>query len=308
MQLQEVQYFYSSHNRGVNKYKIARMKSYTSTIIITGILIFSISCKNSQGDNRAFLKIIFNSQAEQVLLQVKDIEKTGKILYPRTVDNGKVRYIEKEDWTSGFFPGTLWLLYDLTSDPIWRNYALDYTESLDSVKYLTEHHDIGFMIQCSFGNGIRLGEQNYNDVILQAAKSLSTRYRPKAGIIQSWNVDRGWQSERGWECPVIIDNMMNLELLFRATELSGDSSSTILPSATPIILLQTTIERIIVPTMWLITVCQMAQSEAKKQPRDMLMKVHGPGARPGEFMGSQFVTGKPVNPNISTRREKLPIL
>jgi uncharacterized protein YyaL (SSP411 family) len=80
------------------------------------------------------------------------------------------------------------------------------------------------MIQCSFGNGFRLGEESYKEVIIQAAKSLSTRFRPVAGVFQSWNVDKGWQSERGWECPVIIDNMMNLELLFNATRLSGDSS------------------------------------------------------------------------------------
>ena len=60
--------------------------------------------------------------------------------------------------------------------------------------------------------------------MVQTANSLSTRFRPNAGVIQSWNVDRGWQSERGWECPVIIDNMMNLELLFEATRMSGDSS------------------------------------------------------------------------------------
>lgn len=81
------------------------------------------------------------------------------------------------------------------------------------------------MIYCSFGNGLRLtGDPEYKEVIVEAARSLSTRFRPVAGIIQSWDVDRGWISERGWECPVIIDNMMNLELLFAATRLSGDST------------------------------------------------------------------------------------
>ena len=60
--------------------------------------------------------------------------------------------------------------------------------------------------------------------MIEAARSLATRFREKPGIIQSWDVTRGWQSERGWECPVIIDNMMNLELLFEATKLSGDST------------------------------------------------------------------------------------
>ena len=65
-----------------------------------------------------------------------------------------------------------------------------------------------FMIYCSFGNGLRLtGDPEYKEVIVEAARSLSTRFRPVAGIIQSWDVDRGWISERGWECPVIIDNM-----------------------------------------------------------------------------------------------------
>jgi rhamnogalacturonyl hydrolase YesR len=81
------------------------------------------------------------------------------------------------------------------------------------------------MIECSFGNGYRLTEdEHYKEVIIQAARSLSTRFRLPAGIIQSWDVTRGWQSEQGWECPVIIDNMMNLELLFKAARLSGDSS------------------------------------------------------------------------------------
>jgi hypothetical protein len=119
----------------------------------------------------------------------------------------------------------MWYLYELTGDEKWKTLGIKYTEALDTVKFLTNHHDVGFMIGCSYGNGLRLsGNEAYKEVIVQAAKSLSTRFHPQAGIIQSWNVDRGWQSERGWECPVIIDNMMNLELLFDATKYSGDSS------------------------------------------------------------------------------------
>ncbi len=99
------------------------------------------------------------------------------------------------------------------------------TENLDSIQYLQWHHDVGFMIYDSYGNGLRLtGEKAYEPVIVQTAKSLATRFREVPGVIQSWDADRGWQAERGWQCPVIIDNMMNLELLFKATELSGDST------------------------------------------------------------------------------------
>jgi hypothetical protein len=153
------------------------------------------------------------------------IEDSGRILNPKTFINGKIKYIPPQEWTSGFFPGSMWYLYELTNDSKWKELGTKYTEALDSVKFLTSHHDVGFMIGSSFGNGLRLtGNDAYKEVIVQAARSLSTRFRPVAGIIQSWNVTGGWQAERGWECPVIIDNMMNLELLFNATKYSGDSS------------------------------------------------------------------------------------
>lgn len=188
------------------------------------LLTVLMSCKESVKDDNSFVGENIRFAAKQEMLQVEAIEKSGKVLNPRTVSNGKVKYIHRDDWTSGFYPGTMWYMYELTGDTAWKIHARKYTEEIDSVKYLTWHHDVGFMIQCSFGNGYRLGEEKYKEVIIQAAKSLSTRFRPVAGIFQSWNVDKGWQSERGWECPVIIDNMMNLELLFNATRLTGDSS------------------------------------------------------------------------------------
>ncbi|HMM18275.1 MAG TPA: glycoside hydrolase family 88 protein, partial [Petrimonas sp.] len=103
----------------------------------------------------------------------------------------------------------------------WKPMAVKYTEALDTIQYYTGNHDVGFMIYCSYGNGLRLvGTEAYKGVVLNAAKSLSTRYIPEAGVIQSWNANKS----KDWECPVIIDNMMNLELLFEATKLSGDSS------------------------------------------------------------------------------------
>ena len=124
-----------------------------------------------------------------------------------------------------FSPGSVWYLYELTGDKSLLPLAQKYTEAVKDAKNIKWNHDVGFMIYCSFGNGLRLtGDPEYKEVIVEAARSLSTRFRPVAGIIQSWDVDRGWISERGWECPVIIDNMMNLELLFAATRLSGDSA------------------------------------------------------------------------------------
>lgn len=202
------------------------MKSLFKLGIFILTFVFIQSCQNKPQENEEdFIEKNIDFAAQQYGLQIDNIEKSEKILNPRNYIDGKINYARPQDWTSGFFPGSLWYLFDLTGNEKWENLAEKYTEALDTVQYLTSHHDVGFMIGCSYGNGYRLtGNEEYEDVIVQAAKSLSTRFRPVAGVIQSWNVTGGWQAERGWECPVIIDNMMNLELLFDATKLSGDSA------------------------------------------------------------------------------------
>ena len=161
----------------------------------------------------------------QLKYLVEASEAGDTVRIPSTFKNGEIEFVPVDDWVSGFFAGTLWHMYELTGDEYWAEHAQKQTEVLDTIQYLTWHHDVGFMIYDSYGNGLRLKNiDGYKDVIINTAKSLSTRFRPAAGVIQSWNVDRGWQSERGWECPVIIDNMMNLELLFKATEFTGDST------------------------------------------------------------------------------------
>ena len=166
-----------------------------------------------------------NFAQQQIEKQVELIEKSGTILNPRTTkEDGSISYIPIDDWTSGFFPGTMWYMYELTGDAKWEKLGEKYTERLDSIQYLTWHHDVGFMVNCSYGNGLRLAHKDgYKEVMIQTAKSLITRFRKNAGVLQSWDADRGWQAERGWQCPVIIDNMMNLELLFNASKHSGDS-------------------------------------------------------------------------------------
>lgn len=163
----------------------------------------------------------------QIGLEIDTIEASGKVLNPVTLnENEQVYYCGFSDWRSGFFPGSVWYLYELTDDNTLLSVAQKYTEALDEAKKLTWHHDIGFIVNCSYGNGLRLsGKAEYKDVMIEAANSLCTRFREKPGTIQSWNVSgNSWQAQRGWECPVIIDNMMNLELLFEATKLSGDST------------------------------------------------------------------------------------
>lgn len=188
-------------------------------------LLLMTGCKMKPSPSIDIVSDNVANAVAQYSLQTDMIENSGCVLNPRTLNKeGKTVYVPYSDWTSGFFPGSMWYLYKLTGDEKWERLAIKYTEALDSVQYLTRHHDVGFMAGCSFLNGMRQSGKDYVPVIVQTARSLSTRFRPDAGVIQSWNVDRGWQADRGWKCPVIIDNMMNLELLFEATQLSGDST------------------------------------------------------------------------------------
>jgi len=138
----------------------------------------------------------------------KELEsRVGRL--PRTFENGKLATKGYDAWISGFFPGVLWYLYENNpKDEDLKEYAKLYTARVEPAKNMTNTHDLGFMLYCSFGNAYRLtGDKNYLDVLKIGAQSLSTRYDHTVGAIKSWN------SSKKWQFPVIIDNMMNLEFL-----------------------------------------------------------------------------------------------
>lgn len=159
-------------------------------------------------------------QTDAMLNALKTADTSKGKFSPRTFEDGQLKLVNSKDWTSGFFPGILWYLYDYTKDKKWLTLAQDYTARLANEQYNKTTHDLGFIIYCSYGNGYRLtANEAYKKVIIQAAKSLSTRFNPKTGVIRSWD-----HNKDKWKYPVIIDNMMNLELLFNATKFTGDSS------------------------------------------------------------------------------------
>ena len=124
-------------------------------------------------------------------------------------------------WTSGFFPGLLWQLANKTGDADFKAAAAKWTAGREVEKTETTGHDIGFMIFGSFGNGIQLGSTNetYSDVVVEAAHSLAKRYSPVVGMTRSWGAI---DDDKSFE--VIIDNLMNLELLFWASAKSGNKT------------------------------------------------------------------------------------
>ncbi|MEO6980239.1 MAG: glycoside hydrolase family 88 protein [Mucilaginibacter sp.] len=121
-------------------------------------------------------------------------------------------------WCSGFYSGTLLNLYEQNHDEALLTAAKHSMDSLAREQYNTHTHDLGFMMYTSFGNANRLSpNQEDKQILVNSAKSLSTRFNPKVGCIKSWE-------SKPSDFLVIIDNMMNLELLFWATKETGDSS------------------------------------------------------------------------------------
>jgi unsaturated chondroitin disaccharide hydrolase len=192
------------------------MKSNLVLITIVSLMFFS--CSKEKPIDKLIDESLALSMKQYELMYNVMKDKPG--LLPRTTDTtGKLITAKSDWWTSGFFPGSLWYLYEYSKDDKFKNAAADITSRLVKEKDNKGTHDLGFMLYCSFGNGLRLtGEESYNDIMLTGARSLATRYRPVIGCIQSWN------SRRGWQCPVIIDNMMNLEFLMWAFKKSGDST------------------------------------------------------------------------------------
>lgn len=164
-----------------------------------------------------------NEQLRYALKCTAEARKTAKgdRVTPRSIDkDGNLVLVGPKDWCSGFFAGTLWQMYQYSHELYWRENAVSNTWLIESAKWHRGTHDLGFMIGDSFGKAYQLTEeQSYRDVMLQAARTLCTRFSSKVGCIRSWdhNADK-------WKFPVIIDNMMNLEMLFESYLLTGDKS------------------------------------------------------------------------------------
>ena len=192
------------------------MKKY-SFILFLSLLVAFGSFKKTKTMEKIIDEALSFSVKQYSLMA--EVMKNKPDLLPRTLDTTGALITAKSNWwTSGFFPGSLWYLYEYSKDEKIKDYAKIITARIEKEKNNTGTHDLGFMLYCSFGNGFRLtGEKSYNDVLLTGARSLSTRFSPDIGCIQSWD------SRRGWQFPVIIDNMMNLEFLMWAFKVTGDS-------------------------------------------------------------------------------------
>lgn len=167
------------------------------------------------------------SQSKRSLTELKGDSTIDYTMMPRNVLKGETKWncrkATKEEWIAGFWPGILWYDYEFTGNPNIKAEAEKYTASL---KFLSEipayDHDLGFLMFCSYGNGYRLtGNPEYKRILLNTADTLATLFNPKVGTLLSWPRE---VKSKGWPHNTIIDNMINLELLFWAAK-NGENKS-----------------------------------------------------------------------------------
>ncbi len=191
------------------------MKKLIILLIIS--LFFSVNA-NSQSQNKSSDKTINkNISARFSYLLDFPVDSVG---IPRSVNlsTGVFKKVKSKDWTSGFFPGSLWQIYKLTGDVKYKEKAAVWNAFIEKEKFNGTTHDMGFKVYCSFGKGLAIEiNDKYKKIIVKSAETLITRFNSKIGAIRSWD-----HSRELFDYPVIIDNMLNLELLFEASKISGD--------------------------------------------------------------------------------------
>jgi unsaturated chondroitin disaccharide hydrolase len=197
-------------------------KSPFHLILILIIIVLNACC---QEKHQTSMQEIVNSTLDfsvKQCLKMAESLKYNDSLLPKTTDRfGKLQTCNSKWWTSGFFPGVLWYLYEFSGNDTIKNWAQKYSMRVVDQQYTRDNHDVGFMIFCSFGNGYRITQnKEYEQIIHNAAKSLSTRFNPKIGCIRSWDRTE-WNKQ--WQYAVIIDNMMNLEMLLWCADKFKDS-------------------------------------------------------------------------------------
>lgn len=187
--------------------------------LAAALAVVCFSACTQKRDTKQLVKESLDFCAEQYMGMARTLENSQGLL-PRNADwNGNLITCDSHWWTSGHFPGSLWYLYEYNGDSQMKAMAELYTRRVEDQQFTTDNHDVGFIIYCSAGNEYRItGDKRLEEVIVNTANSLGTRFNDTVGCTQSWDVG----PDNKWRFPVIIDNMMNLELLESAAVISGD--------------------------------------------------------------------------------------
>ena len=185
--------------------------------------LFCLACQKQESMQELTARV-FERAAAQMVLMDKNLDSAavsnpGVAIYPRSINKeGALWTSNYKWWCSGFYPGSMWYVYEYTGDEKIKELALKYQAGLEPLRFRKDDHDIGFQLMCSYGNCLRLTEdQTCVPVLIDGANSLASRFDPEVGCTRSWSFGK-------WSFPVIVDNMMNMELLLKAAELGGSDS------------------------------------------------------------------------------------
>ena len=201
--------------------KLNKVKSYFILIFIGSL--FLLNCRNTREvtfeETRSPEHFGIDTLLELYLSKYKTFidSHSDSSLFPRSFENDQLHMVTSEDWTSGFFPGILWYLYEYSGDIDFLHAAQSWTYALKDQSHNTSTHDVGFIINSSFGQGYRITrDESYKEVLNKAAESLASRYVDEIGCIKSLDeIDN-------FNYPVLIDNMVNLEILYKAWKLNNN--------------------------------------------------------------------------------------
>ena len=185
------------------------------------VLIVAAACSSPKKELYSMIDKAFADAVERYVALADSMLVADPGRLPHSLkEDGSMTSVKPSGWTSGFFPGTLWYMYEYLNDERLKSRADAFTAFLEGQQHNTGTHDIGFMMYCSYGNSQRLfPEDAKKQILINSADALCSRYSPVTGCIKSWD----HKGDMGWHFPVIIDNMMNLELLLWAWKQTGDS-------------------------------------------------------------------------------------
>ena len=195
--------------------KIYKFYLFTSVVVLS--LFGCFSTKKSESESLNVDKVLKLNvlKTKATLGEITDVNS-----FPRSIPNDKKDWesVEAQDWCSGFWPGVLWYAYEYSGDNYIKQEAEKFLKPIKKIAYSPAlDHDIGFIVYCSYGNAYRLTKnKDYKEILLSAADTLATLYNPIVGSIHSWPMKEQYPHN------TIIDNMMNLELLFWASKNGGD--------------------------------------------------------------------------------------
>ena len=195
-----------------------------NNLLIIGCLFITSFSLNAQSNNSNRNEKMKKLITENYALADSQYSYMMKLLpsdkMPQSFDekNNKILTRDITWWCTGFYPGSLLYIYEQTKNESIKTEALRALKVIEPNQNYTGNHDLGFMMFCSYGNAYRLfKDEKYKQIIFNSAASLATRYRPTMKSIQSWN------KNQYFNCPVIIDNMMNLEMMNWVSQNGGNA-------------------------------------------------------------------------------------